>query len=996
MYFNFFSFRWSFGVLFQSLVFSSPFCSLVFLSLVFLLSLKYLFSFFFLLLLSGDVETNPGPRAPARNARVMYANILGLHKNIKELAIASKKFDVVCCSETLTSNRRNQVELLIPGFNKPILTHKGATPNARGMAVYIRSGYSAYRKSTFECTCHEMICVRVCGKFNNFYIFSCYRNPNPDDTIYDCLVEKMAVVQENDVKATFVIVGDFNAHHQQWSTNGNTDARGRAAFDFATLSGTDQVISGPTHREGNCLDLLFTDVPGLVSASIGTPVGRSDHCLISCDIKVVQNISNITISKKVYIKSRANWDTISGDIANISWPQIFNDNDPASRLNSILVDIIDRRIPSRILRHRQKDKPWFNDTCQRAYDDKQEAYRLWTRNRSLPHWNNYINLRNEANLVYTAAEAEYNSHAQVVLEDCEQPHKWWQTLKASLFGVSSSIPPLLTSDGSVTNSPQERSQLLSDVFRSKQSDQSLDLPPACFPEVSLSSFAFRSKEVMKLLGDLDSYGGVDPNGIFPLFLKMNKVLLAPKLSIFFRRLIRSGDFPEVWRTANVTPIPKTSPPSVHPENYRPISITPCISKVYERLICDKLMKFVEHKHLLPDGQFAYRKNLGSCDALLSLVCSFQSALDKGSESCAISLDFSAAFDRINHVALIYRLQLLGIGGLILNIIKNFLTARTQQVVIDGFRGSIVPVVSGVPQGSVLGPTLFILFTSDMWSQVTNPLIAYADDATLFATIDSPHERESVGASLNRDLARIVDWCRIWGMKLNPSKTQAIYFTRSRTVIPEYQPLILDGQTLTVSDSMKILGVTLDSKLSFEDHITLIASTITKQIGLIRKSLKVFNNQSIAIKCFYSFILPIFEYCSPVWSSSANCHLMLLDRALSQIKTLIPRLNIDLKHRRDVASLCMFYKIFNNRDHPVHSLLPSAYNSIRFTRFSDALNSKAFYPPLCNTFQFKRCFIPANVPTWNVLPDDVVDSPVIQKFKVGVNGILLNMNRTTRL
>ena len=236
--------------------------------------------------------------------------------------------------------------------------------------------------------------------------------------------------------------------------------------------------------------------------------------------------------------------------------------------------------------------------------------------------------------------------------------------------------------------------------------------------------------------------------------------------------------------------------------------------------------------MLPNGQFAYRKGLGSCDALLSMVTFFQASLDIGAESCAISLDFSAAFDRINHAALIYRLQLMGVGGSILKIIKNFLSSRSQQVLVDGFQGRNVPVVSGVPQGSVLGPILFIIFTSDMWNLVQNNLIAYADDATLFASIRRPADRAMVNASLNSDLAIIVDWCRIWGMKLNPKKTQAIYFTRSRTEHPAHLPLVLDGEILTLSSSMKILGVTLDSKLTFEDHIQAMANTLSRQVGLL--------------------------------------------------------------------------------------------------------------------------------------------------------------------
>ena len=275
-----------------------------------------------------------------------------------------------------------------------------------------------------------------------------------------------------------------------------------------------------------------------------------------------------------------------------------------------------------------------------------------------------------------------------------------------------------------------------------------------------------------------------------------------------------------------------------------------------------------------------------------------------------------------------------------------------------------------------------------YNYFNNNLIAYADDATLFAKIPSPADRVRINNSLNSDLAAIVDWCRIWGMKLNPNKTQAIFFSRSRTVNPPHPPLVVDGQILKLNDSMKILGITLDSKLTFEKHITNITSTLSRLIGLLRKSLKIFNSQDIAIKCFFTFLLPIFEYCSPVWSSAADCHLALLDRVLRQVKILIPSLKIDLKHRRSVASLCMFYKIFSNDFHPVRLLLPGPYVPTRMTRHNSLLNSKALRPTKCESSQFQRSFIPSCISTWNLLPEEVVNGP-IHKFKTGVNKFLLN-------
>ena len=147
--------------------------------------------------------------------------------------------------------------------------------------------------------------------------------------------------------------------------------------------------------------------------------------------------------------------------------------------------------------------------------------------------------------------------------------------------------------------------------------------------------------------DLDPYGGSDPLGMFPLFLKRTGDVLAPRLSVVFRRLVRLGSFPPCWRQANVTPIPNC-PPSSSVANYRPISITPVLSNVFERLVSVRLGRFMERSGVLPTTQFAYRKGLGTCDALLCVSHTLQSALESEKEARIVQIDFRAAFDRVNH------------------------------------------------------------------------------------------------------------------------------------------------------------------------------------------------------------------------------------------------------------------------------------------------------------------------------------------------------------
>ena len=166
-------------------------------------------------------------------------------------------------------------ELLVPGFGHPVMLCRGRMNWARGMAAYLRDEYGAFCQPKFECSCCEMLVFRVCGVRQNICCFS--HNPDLDAQIFYCLLTSTAAVQAEDVRASFLFVGDLNGHHQEWLGSTNTNCQGVAAFDFATVSGCDQLVVGPTHARGGTLDLLMTDVPDLVLVSVVAPIGNSDH-----------------------------------------------------------------------------------------------------------------------------------------------------------------------------------------------------------------------------------------------------------------------------------------------------------------------------------------------------------------------------------------------------------------------------------------------------------------------------------------------------------------------------------------------------------------------------------------------------------------------------------------------------------------------------------------------------------------------------------------------
>ena len=818
-------------------------------------------------------------------------------------------------------------------------------------------------------------------------MFALYRNPNHDDSIYDCLLEKLALAQSQDPKSSFVICGDCNAKHKEWLDSHITDIHGRSALEFSAASACEQLIREPTHKNGNRLDLVFTDVPAIVTSKVCEFIGTSDHCAIEMNISVNQYVPSSVVEKVVWLKSRANWDAIDIACKALNISEAIQDQRPMHRLNQMLMPILERHVPRKVIKIRTNDQPWFDDTCRRAYHDKQTKFNIWRRNKSRVNYENFVESRRLAKGIFHAAERRYNDSLKRKLVDISQPHLWWTKLKSSIFGASnSSLPPLLMPDGKLATNPREKAELLHQAFDAKQSSDDVPLPDTCHPEPALSKFAFRSRDVKKILDNLDNWGGEDPDGFFPLFFKKVSASLSPKLSRFFRFLFRQSIFPDDRKLCNTVPVPKCGM-YADASNYRPISILPVLSKVAERLIFKPIYRYLESESLLIDRQYAYRKRLGTCDALLDLTCHMQENLDNGFETRIVQIDFSAAFDLVNHRALIYKLQNLGIGGWVLGLLIDFLTDRKQRVVVDGVFSDPKPILSGVPQGSVLGPLLFLVYTSDLAAGLENDLIGYADDHTLIAKIRSPQQRNLVAQSLNRDLERIREWCSRWGMKLNASKTKTLLVSRSRTEQPLHPPLSVGNTLLAESDFLTILGVTFDSHLTFQQHLRNVSANAARKLGIVRKASYIFGDEGTNLTCFRSFVLPLLEYCSPVWMSAAARDLSLLDRVARGGRFLFPdSRSYDLDHRRLISCLSMYHKFFFSGDLPVSSLIPDPLLLARATRFAERQHDYAVAIPHCHTSQFQRCFVPFTSQLWNNLPGEIIQLES-QKFKKGCNNFL---------
>ena len=245
--------------------------------------------------------------------------------------------------------------------------------------------------------CHESLVVRVCSKYRNFYIFGLYRNPNNDDSIYNCLTSAMCRIQDSDCKTCFIFTGDFNAHHRNWlGSRSQTNSHGFSALDFANSAGFEQLVSQPTHTGGNVLDLVLTDVPGLVCVDVFAAIGSSDYSSLSLSIQMLQLPPKFSIERDVFLKDKVKWEAVNNDVSNICWSNIYKHPEPIQSLNDDLLKILKRHVPTKIIKFRSTDKCWFTEGCRLAYDRKQEGYRIWTRTRSDDNYQEHKIARREA------------------------------------------------------------------------------------------------------------------------------------------------------------------------------------------------------------------------------------------------------------------------------------------------------------------------------------------------------------------------------------------------------------------------------------------------------------------------------------------------------------------------------------------------------------------------------------------------------------------------
>ena len=595
-----------------------------------------------------------------------------------------------------------------------------------------------------------------------------------------------------------------------------------------------------------------------------------------------------------------------------------------------------------------------------------------------------VKYKSERNKVVTQLRKSKSKYFQNLGKSTQK--EFWKAVKL-IRKQECSIPAL--KDGStLVTSNSSKAQLLNEFFHNCFNDSFSPLTNPTLLDTSRCppQLLITEEEVTDLLLSLDPAKSTGLDKISAVMLRSTAAFIAPSLTKLFNLSLASGRFPTDWKCACITPILKSGD-SALASNYRPISILPIVSKVLERHVYTLVFDHLATNSPISPYQWGFMPKRSTASALCTLTHDCLRSLDDSKEVCSVYFDLRKAFDTVPHIPLLQKLTNLNLDTYILNWIHSYLANRTQMVAVGGEQSCSLPVISGVPQGSVLGPLLFLVYINDVSTHVSasSKLALFADDMALYRCISSPADY----TVLQSDITSISMWVSSNFLSLNSNKCCFMLISRKRSCSIAPPTLYIDPETaLQQVNTVKYLGIQLTADLSWSSHIANICSKARKLIGLTYRQF-YHCKPEIALKLYTTFIRPHLEYASVVWDPHLAKDIQSLEQAQKfalrmcyrewtcQYEHLLERAKLPtLSERRKRAKLCHLFKIVHELTDcqvaPVHTKMLS-YNTRQVSNLS-------LQDLRANTSQFLFSFYPHTISLWNSLPPDIQTISSLHAFK----------------
>ena len=621
----------------------------------------------------------------------------------------------------------------------------------------------------------------------------------------------------------------------------------------------------------------------------------------------------------------------------------------------------------------------MNEDTLRSLKRKRTRWKKFKYCRNPYNKEQYVQARSEANRKVKEAKRDYEK--EVASKTKSNSKVFWKFIQTKTK-VKDEIKCIQDEEGDVHTDDATKAELLNSYFSSVFTQEGdAPIPEFRKTDTVLEDISFSEEQILKHLKGIDETKSRGADNIHPKLVKETAMQIVKPLTTIFQKSMAMGKVPTDWKLANVTPIHKKGPKHIS-SNYRPISLTSIICKIMERIIRDSIMEHMEQNRLFTDHQHGFRKGRSCITQLIEVIDEWTENLNSQENIDAIYLDFQKAFDTVPHRRLLAKLEGYGIKGSVLRWITSYLTNRQQRVILNGKESQWQTVTSGIPQGSVLGPTLFLIYINDLPDVVENVVKLFADDTKIYSVVNNEHQQ----LRLQEDLDSLMNWSDTWLLRFNSSKCKHLHMGRETDT--SYN--IGDTEIERISHE-KDLGVIVDQQLKFQHHISLSVKKANRKLGLIRRSF-THMDKDMFLALYKSIVRPHLEYGSTIWSTIYKKDKIAIENVQRRATKLVPgiqhlsyseRLRIlgipSLQYRRIRADLVETYKIINEIDIVNRNIFPQN-PTITTTRG----NSCKIYKQHSRLDIRKYSFSQRVVDHWNSLPEHVVRAPSVNSFKERLN------------
>ena len=943
-------------------------------------------------------RANPGqPQSKLpQSLKLLILNFQSLWKKRAQFSNTASHLnsDIIIGTETwLTPDIKNS-ELLLDEYD---IFRRDRATRGGGVLIAVRKSLGCEQISQSKDS-ETIFCKIKLRNRKPLIVGSIYRPPNFDFSASKKILDEIYSITRKFQGAVFWFGGDFNLPDISWASQdvvGNQYDReiNNSFLEMSQDLGLSQIVNFPT-RGTSFLDLLFTNHPDLVK-NCNISAGLGDHEAIAIETSLQAHRKKPT-KRLIQLWNRANIQNLRNETRNLKHKffDLFTHSDSVFEIWNFLktnfCKIIENNVPTKISSSKFH-QPWINTETKRMIRRKNRWFRR-AKTSNTPHvWNIYKKLKSETQ---KTCRKTHETYLNSIFENDKSNKKLWSYIK-NKRQENVGIPELRNSDKTLTNDPAKKAFLIHEQFDSVFSNPSPKITNTFKKKNRLPNIheiKIDRKGLLKLLLNIDPNKANGPDNVPAKFLKTCAHEVVDMYVTLFQASLDQGVVPPDWKEGNIVPLYKKGDRAL-PENYRPVTLTSISCKLLEHVVHSNIMKHLDRFNILDDAQHGFRKRRSCVSQLLTTVDDFANCLKNHEQIDAILLDFSKAFDKVDHEGLILKLEHLGIRNSLLNWTRSFLIGRNQRVLVEGVASTPTNVLSGVPQGTVLGPLFFLIYINDISEGLSKgtKIRLFADDSLLYRTIRTPQDAKI----LQKDLETLQLWESKWKMEFHPGKCQKLKITNKSNSL-DFQYFI-HGTPISETDSAKYLGVVIDSKLNWKEQYKNINLKCNKTLAFLRRNLGSCPRQ-IKSQCFTTLVRPSAEYASQVWDPHYQTDIDQLEKIQKRgARFATGNFNMEhgnsefnyktlgwnsLEERRLQSKITTFHKAKLN-------LLELPLNTIQFkTRTTRQGGAGSYFRPFSPVNGHFHSFFHQTPQLWNNLPSDLRSCDNFDVFSTRIKSINL--------